>query len=187
MLTAYLTLTEKLKNKAQKIKSAEKLTDLLNKTATSSSFLASSFYSELLDLDIKEFLPILTKVVEKYTDSTKAELDLAEILTDFVFSKAFAETSKLIAENFELPFKTWVRMSRPVTTHIRREHDYFNNTTLPLNAFFVLRGTKIFGPHDWTRLPEPSEWINCHHQLIYSKATTQQELKNSIKKVIIKE
>lgn len=186
MLTAYLTLTEKLKNKAQKIKSAEKLTDLLNKTATSSSLLVSSFYSELLNIDIKEFFPILTKVVEKYADSTKAELDLAEILTDFVFNSSFAESSKEIAETFELPFKTWVRLSRPVTTHIRVDHDSLNNTTLPINSFFVLKGTKIYGPHDYKNLPEPSEWINCHHQLLYSRATKTQDLKKSILKNIIR-
>lgn len=184
-LEAFLFLNEKLKNSSTKIKNTDKLIDLINKTATSSSLLSISFYSELLNIDIKEFLPILNKIVEKYSDSTKKELDLAEIITDFVFNSSFAESSKEIAETFELPFKTWVRLSRPVTTHIRVDHDSLNNTTLPINSFFVLKGMKIYGPHDYKNLPEPSEWINCHHQLLYSKATTKQELKNSIQKIII--
>lgn len=67
-------------------------------------------------------------------------------------------------------FKRWVR-SWPRKDE--REHSVLEGQVLPEPELYTLpSGARVYGPRDWDRYPEPSEWINCGHALVYLREAT---------------
>jgi hypothetical protein len=78
------------------------------------------------------------------------------------------------------PFKMWIRSYSGRGEH-RHWHDALNGATLPTNKPFVLPGgpnpgARVDGPHDWDSLPDPAEWANCGHALIYVPNATREDV-----------
>lgn len=83
------------------------------------------------------------------------------------------------AEEADAGFKTWVRVF-PVRQP-RDWHDALEGKTVPRKMLFTLpfgpnAGAKVEAPHDWDRLPDPAEWINCGHGVIYTPHARRADL-----------
>ncbi len=83
----------------------------------------------------------------------------------------WAEGAREAAEEAGAGFKTWIR-TWPAKEP-RDWHDALEGKTIPANALFTLPGgpnigAKVEAPHDWQRLPDPAEWINCGHAVVYT-------------------
>ncbi|WP_287418160.1 hypothetical protein [Oceanithermus sp.] len=75
-----------------------------------------------------------------------------------------------VANMMEAGFKRWVR-SWPRKEE--REHSSLEGQVLPEPELFTLpSGARVYGPRDWDRYPESSEWINCGHALVYLREVT---------------
>lgn len=76
-------------------------------------------------------------------------------------------------------WKTWTRIMPRRTS---RDHGMLNGASLPRDALFTLpNGRRVFGPRDWRRDPDPEEWVNCGHGLIYSHRATAAQLEQALK------
>lgn len=75
-------------------------------------------------------------------------------------------------------WKTWVRIG-PVAD--MREHSFLSGTTIPMDALFTLpSGARVYGPRDWERAPDPAEWVNCQHGLIYASEARARDLERAL-------
>jgi len=75
-----------------------------------------------------------------------------------------------VANMMEAGFKRWVR-SWPRKEE--REHSVLEGQVLPESELFTLPdGRLVYGPRDWDRVPDPGEWINCGHALVYLREAT---------------
>jgi len=78
--------------------------------------------------------------------------------------------ARAVANMMEARFKRWVR-SWPRKEE--REHSALEGQVLPEPELFTLpSGRRVYGPRDWDRVPDPSEWINCGHALVYQREAT---------------
>lgn len=83
----------------------------------------------------------------------------------------WAEGAREAAEEAGAGFKTWVR-TWPAKEP-RDWHDALEGKTVPAKMLFTLpggpnAGAKVEAPHDWRRVTDPGEWINCGHAVIYT-------------------
>jgi hypothetical protein len=79
----------------------------------------------------------------------------------------------------EAGWKTWTRIMPRQTS---RDHGMLNGASLPRDALFTLpNGKRVFGPRDWARDPDPGEWVNCGHGLVYSHRATAAQLEQALK------
>lgn len=93
------------------------------------------------------------------------------------------DTSRILARQAEVEFKTWVRA---FPREENRIHSVLEGLTIPIDDRFTLpSGVKVFGPRDWTSDPEPSEWVNCGHALTYSATATARDAEQN-RKVLFK-
>jgi len=75
-----------------------------------------------------------------------------------------------VANMMEAGLKRWVR-SWPRKEE--RPHSVLEGQVLPEPELFTLPdGRRVYGPRDWDRVPDPSEWINCGHALVYLREAT---------------
>jgi hypothetical protein len=82
-------------------------------------------------------------------------------------------------------FKMWIRSYSGRGEH-RHWHDALNGATIPAGAKFILpggpnAGTKVDGPHDWDSLPDPADWANCGHALIYVPDATREDVLKGVR------
>ena len=75
---------------------------------------------------------------------------------------------EVVADEAKLGYKTWVRIY-PVKEP-RRWHQALEGRTIPRDALFTLglTGQQCRYPHDWEMVPEPGEWMNCGHSVVYT-------------------
>ena len=83
----------------------------------------------------------------------------------------WTEGAREAAQEAGAGFKTWVR-TWPAKEP-RDWHDALEGKTVPAKMLFTLpggpnAGAKVEAPHDWRRVPDPGEWINCGHAVIYT-------------------
>jgi len=91
----------------------------------------------------------------------------------------WADGAKEAADEAGAGFKTWVRVW-PVKEP-RDWHDALEGKTIPVNAKFVLPGgpnvgKEVEAPHDWKSVPDPAEWINCGHAVVYTPHARMRDL-----------
>ena len=91
----------------------------------------------------------------------------------------WAEGAREAAQEAGAGFKTWVR-TWPAKEP-RDWHDALEGKTIPAKMLFTLpggpnAGRQVEAPHDWARLPDPAEWINCGHAVIYTPHARMRDL-----------
>ncbi|RIH91642.1 hypothetical protein Mgrana_02452 [Meiothermus granaticius NBRC 107808] len=42
-------------------------------------------------------------------------------------------------------------------------------------------GARVDGPHDWDHLPDPADWANCGHALIYVPDATREDVLKGVR------
>ena len=85
-----------------------------------------------------------------------------------------------VAEEAGTPWKRWVRVFP--RKQKRGWHDALEGATLPEEELFVLpggpnAGSACFGPRDWDRIAQASEWANCGHALQYLRQVSAADFK----------
>lgn len=94
-----------------------------------------------------------------------------DVVADIAVRRGWHVGASAAAEEGDATRKTWVRVY-PVR-HPRDWHAALEGTTIPASERFRLpggpnAGRLVEGPHDWDSLPDPREWVNCGHAVIYS-------------------
>lgn len=94
-----------------------------------------------------------------------------DVIADIAVRRGFHVGAEVAAEEGRATRKTWVRVY-PVR-HPRDWHAALEGTTIPITARFRLpggpnMGAEVDGPHDWDSVPDPAEWVNCSHAVVYS-------------------
>ena len=100
--------------------------------------------------------------------------DLARISSQVALWRGHDVASRAVAGLTEAGYKRWVR-SWPRKQ--QREHSVLEGQVLPEHMLYQLpSGARVYGPRDWDRYPEPSEWINCGHALVYMRDVSAREV-----------
>lgn len=94
-----------------------------------------------------------------------------DVIADIAVRRGWHVGASAAAEEAGARSKTWVRVY-PVR-HPRDWHSALEGVTIPAGERFVLpggpnAGRAVEGPHDWDSLPDPREWVNCGHAVVYS-------------------
>jgi len=98
-----------------------------------------------------------------------------DLMADVAVRKGWSEGAETAAKEAGALWKTWIRVY-PVK-HPRDWHAALEGQTIPERAKFVLPGgpnvgKRVDAPHDWDSVPDPAEWMNCGHAVIYTPAAT---------------
>ena len=102
-----------------------------------------------------------------------------DLVADIAVRRGWSEGAEAAAKEAGALWKTWVRVY-PVR-HPRDWHAALEGRTIPEKAKFVLpggpnMGKRVDAPHDWDSVPDPAEWINCGHAVIYTPQATWGEV-----------
>jgi hypothetical protein len=88
------------------------------------------------------------------------------------------ESSRIIANQAEAEFKTWIRA---YAREDEREHSSLEGVMIPVDTYFTLpNGVKVWGPRDWSSFPSPAEWVNCGHALVYSRTAKRSDTQKTM-------
>jgi len=101
------------------------------------------------------------------------------LIVDVATRRGWTEGAEQAGREAGAMFKTWVRVY-PVKEP-RDWHSALEGTTIPEKGKFTLpggpnRGQKVDAPHDWDSVPDPREWVNCGHAVIYTRQATWRDL-----------
>lgn len=111
------------------------------------------------------------------------------LLADVVARQSWTAGAEQAGEAGGARFKQWIRA---YPSKRRRDwHDLLNGVSIPIAASFVLpggpnRNASVDGPHDWARLPDPGEWINCGHAVIYLEQASAESVKKGLRMIAAK-
>lgn len=102
-----------------------------------------------------------------------------DLVADIAVRRGWGEGAQAAAKEAGALWKTWVRVY-PVR-HPRDWHTALEGRTIPERAKFTLpggpnAGRKVDAPHDWDSVPDPAEWMNCGHAVIYTPEATWKEV-----------
>lgn len=102
-----------------------------------------------------------------------------DLVADVAVRRGWGEGAETAAKEAGARWKTWVRVY-PVK-HPRDWHTALEGRTIPEKAKFILpggpnAGRKVDAPHDWDSVPDPAEWMNCGHAVIYTPHATWREV-----------
>lgn len=97
------------------------------------------------------------------------------LVADVATRRGWSEGAEVAAEKGGARWKTWVRVY-PVREP-RDWHVALEGQTIPETAKYTLpggpnAGQRVDAPHDWDSVPDPREWINCGHAVIYTPHAT---------------
>lgn len=126
---------------------------------------------------------VVARVAAHYGTGEGGRLDprlYVRLMADVAVRRGWEEGASEAAREAEAQWKTWVRVypvREPRDWHARLE-----GATIPADRKFVLpggpnRGREVMAPHDWDRLPDPREWVNCGHAVIYTPAAQWKDLR----------
>jgi len=101
------------------------------------------------------------------------------LVADVAARRGWSEGAEVAAEKGGARWKVWVRVY-PVREP-RDWHVALEGQTIPENVKFVLpggpnAGQRVDAPHDWDAVPDPAEWINCGHAVIYTPHATWKDV-----------
>lgn len=101
-----------------------------------------------------------------------------EMVSDQASKRGMDAGQREAAQERGANWKTWVRIG-PVAD--MREHSFLSGATIPMDALFTLpSGARVYGPRDWERAPDPAEWVNCQHGLIYASEARARDLERAL-------
>ena len=101
------------------------------------------------------------------------------LVADVATRRGWSEGAEVAARKAEARWKTWIRVY-PVREP-RDWHVALEGQTIPETMKFTLpggpnAGQRVDAPHDWDAVPDPAEWINCGHAVIYTLQATWREV-----------
>jgi len=101
------------------------------------------------------------------------------LVADVAVRRGWSEGAEVAAREGGARWKTWVRVY-PVREP-RDWHVALEGQTIPERMKFPLpggpnAGRRVDAPHDWDSVPDPAEWINCGHAVIYTPAATWKDV-----------
>jgi hypothetical protein len=102
-----------------------------------------------------------------------------DLMADVAVRRGWSEGAETAAKEAGALWKTWIRVY-PVK-HPRDWHVALEGRTIPERAKFILPGgpnvgKRVDAPHDWDSVPDPREWMNCGHAVIYTLQATWREV-----------
>lgn len=118
---------------------------------------------------------LATQRVPGLVDRLEATLsktpELREVVADLTLSggvrQGFGTGQKVSAEENQLLFKQFIRVSNPSTGE-SRPHSVLEGQIIPRNKKFKLpSGELIEAAHDWNISNPAAQWVNCGHATIY--------------------
>lgn len=125
---------------------------------------------------------VVARVSAHYGAGAGGRLDprlYVRLIADVATRQGWSQGAREAGRRGGARWKTWVRVY-PVR-HPRDWHQALEGKTIPEDALFVLpggpnMGKRVYAPHDWDRVQDPAEWVNCGHAVIYTSHATWKDL-----------
>lgn len=101
------------------------------------------------------------------------------LIADVATRRGFSEGAEAAAREAGAAWKVWVRVYP--ARHSRDWHAALEGKTVLEREKFVLpggpnAGRRVDAPHDWDAVPDPAEWVNCGHAVIYVPSATWRDV-----------
>lgn len=116
---------------------------------------------------------VVARVSAHYGSGEGGRLDprlYVRLIADVATRRGWSQGAREAGRRGGARWKVWVRVYP--AKHPRDWHAALEGQTLPETDLFILpggpnAGKRVSAPHDWDRVPDPAEWVNCGHAVIY--------------------